>query len=298
MVRLLRSYFWDLSASTPEGAPVAWGVTANLLIRRTPVRFQLCFPKTGGGEDIAFCLDTVAWLQQHRAARDSDSRAAVACPPRPSALLAAPRLTATHPWWDGGAFTSVRFWRWACGDGVLAVMFPQHSYVTWPNAVEVAVVAAPSLALAAALRGHSPAAAAAAAVLCVLGLITIQTAAVLRQSFVNDTATAADYTGSVSAMRSLCACMCACGHGDPLSQQPTVVVQRLGAALLAATFKVHVDLGHVWAHLRRGRVWRLASRFDWHCGLHRAAVAMEQRREAWDFLACVLWLTVLATAFS
>ncbi len=37
---------------------------------------------------------------------------------------------------------------------------------------------------------------------------------------------------------------------------------------------------------------------DWHCGLHRAAVAMEQRREAWDFLACVLWLTVLATAFS
>jgi GT2 family glycosyltransferase len=38
----------------------AWGVTANLLVRRPPksvLRFREdCFPKTGGGEDVDFCL--------------------------------------------------------------------------------------------------------------------------------------------------------------------------------------------------------------------------------------------------
>ena len=80
-----------------------WGVTANLLIRRSSVRFSSLYPKTGGGEDIAFCLDTLA--------------SGVTT----GAIVAAPALCASHPWWDDGRFTSLRFWRWACGDGILQV---------------------------------------------------------------------------------------------------------------------------------------------------------------------------------
>ena len=80
-----------------------WGVTANLLIPTSSVRFSPLYPKTGGGEDIAYCLDTLA--------------AGGSC----GQLLAAPALCATHPWWDDGRLSSVRFWRWACGDGILQV---------------------------------------------------------------------------------------------------------------------------------------------------------------------------------
>ncbi len=74
-------YFWSISERFPEQA-VGWGVTANLLMRRTDVRFCTDFPKTGGGEDVAFCLD---------------------CQERCSLpLWSAANTRATHPWWDNG----------------------------------------------------------------------------------------------------------------------------------------------------------------------------------------------------
>jgi GT2 family glycosyltransferase len=39
-----------------EPAAPAWGVTANILFRRTSVRFDLAYAKTGGGEDVDFSL--------------------------------------------------------------------------------------------------------------------------------------------------------------------------------------------------------------------------------------------------
>lgn len=34
-----------------------WGVTANLVIKRSKgLRFLDCFPKTGGGEDVDLCI--------------------------------------------------------------------------------------------------------------------------------------------------------------------------------------------------------------------------------------------------
>ncbi|CAN0351730.1 unnamed protein product [Hapterophycus canaliculatus] len=46
-----------------EMSDPAWGVTANLLVRlswpgrrRSSTRFGNRFPKTGGGEDVDFCL--------------------------------------------------------------------------------------------------------------------------------------------------------------------------------------------------------------------------------------------------
>ena len=57
-------------------------------------------------------------------------------------------------------------------------------------------------------------------------------------------------------------------------------VQRLLAALLASTYKMHVDLGHWWTHLRSGNVAGFGRRFDWHCGLNDAGVLGEMNREA------------------
>eukprot|EP00179_Madagascaria_erythrocladioides_P007590 CAMPEP_0198324240 /NCGR_PEP_ID=MMETSP1450-20131203/12307_1 /TAXON_ID=753684 ORGANISM="Madagascaria erythrocladiodes, Strain CCMP3234" /NCGR_SAMPLE_ID=MMETSP1450 /ASSEMBLY_ACC=CAM_ASM_001115 /LENGTH=88 /DNA_ID=CAMNT_0044028021 /DNA_START=31 /DNA_END=294 /DNA_ORIENTATION=+ len=37
-------------------AKPAWGVTANLLMRRSEVRFDEAYARTGGGEDVDFCL--------------------------------------------------------------------------------------------------------------------------------------------------------------------------------------------------------------------------------------------------
>jgi glycosyltransferase involved in cell wall biosynthesis len=48
-------YFWDI-AQKMNCPP--WGVTANLCTQRTEVRFHDDFVKTGGGEDVAFCIDT------------------------------------------------------------------------------------------------------------------------------------------------------------------------------------------------------------------------------------------------
>jgi hypothetical protein len=33
-----------------------WAVTANLAVANSPTTFDLRFPKTGGGEDIDYCL--------------------------------------------------------------------------------------------------------------------------------------------------------------------------------------------------------------------------------------------------
>lgn len=80
------TFFWG-AASLPPGTfredLMPWGVTANLLVRRAQdgVWFDGSFPKTGGGEDIDFCLRKCRAL-----ARDG--------------LVAAPDLRAVHPWWN------------------------------------------------------------------------------------------------------------------------------------------------------------------------------------------------------
>lgn len=35
---------------------IPWAVTANMAVVNTPTLFDLRFPKTGGGEDIDYCL--------------------------------------------------------------------------------------------------------------------------------------------------------------------------------------------------------------------------------------------------
>ena len=125
------AYFWGIALANPTHTDLPWGVTANLCVRRPPprtVEFNAAFPKTGGGEDIDFCL-------RARAA----TRATVA---GSEGFVAAPAAIVTHPWWDGGVPAYSHFSGWSAGDGHLIDLFPDLCYSNVPDLAETLVLAA------------------------------------------------------------------------------------------------------------------------------------------------------------
>ncbi|KAJ1461738.1 nucleotide-diphospho-sugar transferase [Pelagophyceae sp. CCMP2097] len=140
------TFFYALPETLGDGRAFApWGVTANLLVKRSrrghvAPSFGLDFAKTGGGEDIDFCI------QQVQCSGRAFSRVAGA--------------VVTHEWWDASNPLKyvLRFWAWTCGDGYLNYKHPQHVYLNFPNMIELTaillaaaatvVAAAPSLAVA------------------------------------------------------------------------------------------------------------------------------------------------------
>jgi glycosyltransferase involved in cell wall biosynthesis len=105
------SYFWDI-ASKRVDAP--WGVTANIVVRNSPLRFDPDFIKTGGGEDIDYCLQLKKWP-----------------------LLCVPEASAEHPWWSNGARVYKHFFDWARGDSLLVQKHPHLTYRNFPNVWEM-----------------------------------------------------------------------------------------------------------------------------------------------------------------
>ncbi len=103
----------------------AWGVTANILFRRTTIRFDLIYAKTGGGEDVDYAL---------RVTEASGG----------GILLAVPEAQVVHPFWPGSVFTlASHFYNWAIGDGALFRRFPQHCYWSFPNLPETLLISLP-----------------------------------------------------------------------------------------------------------------------------------------------------------
>ncbi|KAK7685778.1 hypothetical protein QCA50_011124 [Cerrena zonata] len=116
------TYFWDIANKIQTDIP--WGVTANLISRRNlkdNVKYDLIFPKTGGGEDIDFCRQKREWSLEHGGV----------------GFQAAPDVQVTHPWWKDGKRSYWRFYMWSKGDGALIKMYPQYAYRdTSPNGAE------------------------------------------------------------------------------------------------------------------------------------------------------------------
>ncbi|KAL4242718.1 hypothetical protein ABKN59_011737 [Abortiporus biennis] len=82
------TYFWDIAAKHQDDTDVPWGVIANLLARRNVndgVKYDLAYPKTGGGEDIDFCRRK----RDFSIARNGEG------------FVAAPEVKVEHPWWNG-----------------------------------------------------------------------------------------------------------------------------------------------------------------------------------------------------
>jgi glycosyltransferase involved in cell wall biosynthesis len=101
----------------------AWGVTANLMVKRLPnMRFDTSYAKTGGGEDVDFCL---------RMGKDVDG----------GTFRSVPAAVVEHPFWRGNFLSlSSHFFNWACGDSGLFSRFPEHCFRSWPNASETMVL--------------------------------------------------------------------------------------------------------------------------------------------------------------
>jgi glycosyltransferase involved in cell wall biosynthesis len=115
------TFMFEIS-SNPAYSEPAWGVTANLLVRRTSIRFDLDYAKTGGGEDVDFCL---------RLLQPVDSNRLVACQD----------AVVHHEFWEGSMLDlATHFFSWAIGDSALFARFPYHCYRSWPNAVETAML--------------------------------------------------------------------------------------------------------------------------------------------------------------
>lgn len=108
--------FFSLAESYEE---MAWGVTANLMVRRNAIgnhRFSTIFPKFGGGEDIDICLDIMLQFN-HKFKTIS-------------------KATVNHPWWDNRFVAYKRFFRWAYGDSQLPKLHPEFRYFNFPNVIE------------------------------------------------------------------------------------------------------------------------------------------------------------------
>lgn len=119
------AFFWGVAKVNPTHTELPWGVTANLCVRRPPpgtLEFNGAFPKTGGGEDIDFCLRLREYVRS--TVRDSEG------------FVATPAAVITHPWWDGGSPQYSHFSGWAWGDGHLIDLFPALTYRNLPDLSE------------------------------------------------------------------------------------------------------------------------------------------------------------------
>ncbi|CAG8496001.1 15727_t:CDS:2 [Acaulospora morrowiae] len=118
------TYFWDIAEKFEKDLP--WGVTANLLARRynDGVLFDSTFPKTGGGEDIDFCLKKRKFFIENY--------------PGGEGFYGAPNVKVIHPWWNNGKRSYWRFYGWAKGDGALVKLYPELTYRdAAPNSAEL-----------------------------------------------------------------------------------------------------------------------------------------------------------------
>ncbi|CAM9884294.1 unnamed protein product, partial [Ectocarpus sp. 6 AP-2014] len=96
-----------------------WGVTANLCVsgRSGDIWFSPAYPKTGGGEDVDFCLKT-----RQKYGRD--------------AIVAVPGAAATHPYW---ANPIRQVWGWARGDALCLSFHPHSTFYRAPDWAETIV---------------------------------------------------------------------------------------------------------------------------------------------------------------
>ncbi|TDL21121.1 hypothetical protein BD410DRAFT_316142 [Rickenella mellea] len=121
--------YWNIATKwitdVQQGTYVPWGVTANLIARRNVddgVKYDLVFPKTGGGEDIDYCLKKHAYFVAHGL----------------QGFHQAPKVTITHPWWNDGRRSYWRYYMWSKGDGALIKLYPHFSFRdSAPNSSEL-----------------------------------------------------------------------------------------------------------------------------------------------------------------
>ena len=128
MSRITLAFDWPEFAGKGHVAP--WCVTAAMAVwRKYASDFDERYAKTGGGEDVDFCL---------RAVQNVDIVAN-------RSFVKVNDVGIVHPFWErrAGVRGSVdylgHFWRWTMGDGHLLTRFPEHTYMCIPNVIEISL---------------------------------------------------------------------------------------------------------------------------------------------------------------
>lgn len=223
---------FEIAESKNHRAP-AWGVTANLMVKRVPsIRFDQTYSKTGGGEDIDFCLH----LQRQGGFFRAVEHAAV-----------------VHDYWEGSAFhLAKRFFRWAYSDSEIFNRFPEHRYLSWPNAIECFYFVLLSWTISFS--------------------ISFCRVASLLSSFVF-----ADVLADVC-NKELFSERCA-SLRSPRSPFFSVAAQALGNLYILA-----VENGRFFGHVRAFKWKNVSHRYDWHCGRLPGAINAFRSRELRKFV--------------
>ncbi|KAF6250336.1 hypothetical protein COO60DRAFT_894741 [Scenedesmus sp. NREL 46B-D3] len=282
-------FFWDAAADWRVAQVLPWAVTANLAVANSPVTFDLRFPKTGGGEDIDYCLKVTG-----------------------GKLLPVPQAAVHHPLWNNGRRCYSRFFGWAYGDGALITMHPHLTYPCWPFSAEACwlllLLAAAAAVLQALLRVLAAvvvmvsASAPAGSELLLSGSSWLTTSC--RWTFQCGVASVCAAVGfkAVDLMLDVARAF----QPTRKAKHPTATpLLRVLAAAEASLIKTWSETGRLWGQLQRRELQlnTLLRRFDWFCGLSPAVVAAEKQRGGWRFLACcagacMSWLAAAAAATS
>ena len=227
------AFFWTVAERKKH--PI-WGVTANVCLKRSTVRFDEDFIKTGGGEDTQFCIDSQRHFQQK--------------------LLGVPGALVIHPHWKH--FSVKHFFNWTQGDGLLIDKYPEFVYLNYPTFPEMCFIVTLiwiGLTMYGVSQGMEYSLTAwFHLVFCLwfIYIIAVEFCMDLQHYFCVDPVVAADVTG----------------YG----------LRRVVGSLQATYTKNVVETGHLWIHLKRGKLFNLGKRFDWNCGTDRSAVLTEIRK--------------------
>ncbi|KAL0949076.1 hypothetical protein HGRIS_009171 [Hohenbuehelia grisea] len=247
------TYFWDIATKIVNDLP--WGVTANLITRRKRgIEFDLDFPKTGGGEDIDFCL-------KQRAASIAQGG---------EGFRPAPEVIVTHPWWHEGQRSYRRFFMWSVGDGGLIKKHPEHTYWDFaPNSAELLLVCVlvASLGIVACfftLQNHWSVAA-----FTVRSIISVFAANILHDFWRHFWR-----------------------HSDRAAQINTSLRGGLWilAVLESTIVRIISEVGRTAGLLQRGEVTLLGKRFDWFTGRSGEGPRAEERSNSVERFSVFLGL--------
>lgn len=275
------SYFWTIARGLPQETELPWGVTANLLVRRelgVRTRFRTSFPKTGGGEDIDFCLRA----RSLHAELD----------PMGTGWVAAPDALVHHPWWDDGRCSYHHFFGWSRGDGQLIDLFRRtHCYLNLPDLAETVLL----LAVVALAQGIGW------GILTLLSTPEQGTVVHLLSHFASVKGlgiTTAMVVGCIlgDVVFETCSWFMSGALGRPLPELAGVPWRiRLVGLLEGLVIRTWSQVGRLYGHWERGRFWgNFCRRFRWFGSMWPGHVRVERQREAalWLVRLGMIWLVI------
>jgi glycosyltransferase involved in cell wall biosynthesis len=223
------TFMFEIASKANYESP-AWGVTANLLMKRGMTRFDTNYAKTGGGEDVDFCLRT-HYETGGRFRSVSDA-------------------IVHHNYWPGGVTGLLsHFFNWAVGDSALYIRFREHTYRSYPNAIEffLCFLIAFTSALTTTSLLHNRESRVTNYFLCfsleMLLLIGVDVVVEVSDSIEFD------------------------HRKRLLSPHRFHWTYYYAAHILANIYVIVLETGRLYGHIKRGTVYvNVCRRFDWHCG--------------------------------